>query len=86
MQNNSFRPVHRREAADGDPCSEEERQRRYRDVDYTWYHISLRSMTAQPVNRFCQAAFLIEKKVADDEKICNDGNVHNSTVHANGLN
>jgi hypothetical protein len=43
--------MHRRKAAGDDPCSEEERQRGYRDVDYTWYHSSLRSMTAQPVKR-----------------------------------
>jgi hypothetical protein len=31
-------------------------------------------------------ALVIEKKVADNDEICNYGNVHNSTVSANGLN
>jgi hypothetical protein len=33
-----------------------------------------------------QAAFLIEEKITDYDKISNDSNMHGSTVDANGFN
>jgi hypothetical protein len=38
-----------------------------------------------PICHGLNVDFFVEEKVADDGKICNDCNVHHSTVSANGF-